>query len=247
MESAPFRKSTMSTSSSSEAECARIKEVYRRREIGIPKDRYSLFKKENLLVHLDLQFEILSLLKKFSRTSLETERILDVGCGRAYWLRQMIQWGAKPENLFGIDLMPDRLQDARNLCPSQVTLECGDASYLAFRDAEFTLVLQFTVFTSILDDGMKKNLAAEIARVLKPGGAVLWYDYFVSNPRNPDVRGVARREIGRLFPGFSIFLKRVTLAPPIARTVGPISSSLYRLFSSVRPLRTHYLGILQKQ
>ena len=248
MGSARFRKTTMSTSSSSEAECARIKEVYRRREIGIPKDRYSLFKEENLLAHLDLQYEILNLFKKFSHTSLETERILDVGCGRAYWLRQMIQWGAKPEHLFGIDLMPDRLQDARNLCPSQVTLECGDASYLAFRDAEFTLVLQFTVFTSILDDGMKKNLAAEIARVLKPGGAVLWYDYFVSNPQNSDVRGITRREIVRVyFPGFSIFLKRVTLAPPLARTVGPISSSLYRLLSSVRPLRTHYLGILQKQ
>jgi ubiquinone/menaquinone biosynthesis C-methylase UbiE len=237
----------MSISSSPEAEAARIKEVYRRREIDIPKDRYSLFKEENLLAHLDLQHEIVNLFKKFSRTALEKERILDVGCGRAYWLRQMIQWGARPENLFGIDLMPDRLQDARNLCPPQVTLEGGDASHLAFRDAEFTLVLQFTVFTSILDAGMKKKLAGEIARVLKPGGAVLWYDYFVSNPKNSDVRGVARREIVRLFPGFSIFLKRVTLAPPLARAVGPISSSLYRLLSSVRPLRTHYLGILQKQ
>ena len=237
----------MSLSPSSEAECARIREVYSRREIDIPKDRYSLFKDANLLPHLDLQYEILRLFKKFSRTSLEAERILDVGCGRAYWLRQMVQWGANPENLFGVDLMPERLQDAKKLCPAQVTLECGDASHLAFRDSEFTLVLQFTVFTSILDDGMKKNLATEIARVLKPGGAVLWYDYFVSNPENSNVRGVARKEIVNLFPGFSIFLKRVTLAPPLARTVGPISSSLYRLFSSVRPLRTHYLGLLQKQ
>lgn len=107
----------MSTSSSSEAEAARIKEVYRRREIDVPKDRYSLFKEENLLAHLDLEHEIVNLFKKFSRTALEKERILDVGCGRAYWLRQMIQWGARPENLFGIDLVPDRLQDARNLCP----------------------------------------------------------------------------------------------------------------------------------
>src|ERR1700733_5232098 len=112
----------MSISSSPEAEAARIKEVYRRREIDIPKDRYSLFKEENLLAHLDLQHEILALFRKFSRTSLEAERILDVGCGRAYWLRQMIQWGAKPENLFGVDLMSDRLQDAKKLCPPQVTL-----------------------------------------------------------------------------------------------------------------------------
>jgi len=233
--------------SSTGAESARIKEVYRLRESNIPKDRYSLFKEPNLLTHLDLQSEILRLLTRFQRTSLETERILDVGCGRAYWLRQMIQWGAKPENLFGIDLMPDRLQDGEKLCPPQVSLACGDAARLDFPDACFTMVLQFTVFTSILDDAMKKHIAAEISRVLKPGGALLWYDYFVSNPSNPDVRGVSRREIVRLFPGFSISLKRVTLAPPITRAVAPVSNTLYRLLSSVPLLRTHYLGFLQKQ
>ena len=232
---------------STDAESARIREVYRLRESNIPKDRYSLFKEENLLTHLDLQCEILRLFKRFERISLEKEKILDVGCGRAYWLRQMIQWGAQPENLFGIDLMPERLQDGEKLCPPQVSLECGDASHLDFPDACFTMVLQFTVFTSILDDVMKKHIAAEISRVLKPGGALLWYDYFVSNPSNPNVRGVSRREIVRLFPGFSIFLKRVTLAPPITRVVAPVSTAVYRLLSSLPPLRTHYLGFLQKQ
>ena len=243
----PSDKSGADMPSSSEVESARIREVYRLRESNIPKDRYSLFKEENLLTHLDLQREILRLFTRFERTALEKEKILDVGCGRTYWLRQMIQWGAQPENLFGIDLMSERLQDGEKLCPPQVSLTCGDASRLDFPDASFTMVLQFTVFTSILDDVMKKHIAAEISRVLKPGGALLWYDYFVSNPSNPNVRGVSRREIVRLFPGFSIFLKRVTLAPPIARAVGPFSTALYRLLSSVPPLRTHYLGFLQKQ
>lgn len=232
---------------STEAESTRIKEVYRLRESNIPKDRYSLFKEQNLVTHLDLQGEILRLFSRFKRTSLETERILEVGCGRAYWLRQMIQWGAQPENLFGIDLMPERLQDGRKLCPQKVSLECGDASHLDFPDGCFSMVLQFTVFTSILDELMKKQIAAEISRVLKPGGALLWYDYFVSNPSNPNVRGVSRREIVRLFPGFSTFLKRVTLAPPITRVVAPVSTAVYRLLSALPPLRTHYLGFLQKQ
>jgi SAM-dependent methyltransferase len=243
----PFDKPDTDVPSPIGAEAARIKEVYRLRESNIPKDRYSLFKEENHLPHLDLQAEILSLFSSFHRTSLETEKILDVGCGRAYWLRQMIQWGAQPENLFGIDLMSERLGDGKKLCPPQVSLACGDASRLDFPDAYFTMVLQFTVFTSILDDVMKKQIAAEISRVLRPGGVLLWYDYFVSNPSNPDVRGVSRREIVWLFPGFSIFLKRVTLAPPIARAVGPFSTALYRLLSSMPPLRTHYLGFLQKQ
>jgi len=233
--------------SSMEAESTRIREVYRLRESNIPKDRYSLFKEENFVTHLDLQGEILRLFNRFKRTSLGTEKILEVGCGRAYWLRQLIQWGAQPENLFGIDLMQERLQDGRKLCPQEVSLECGDASRLDFPDAYFTMVLQFTVFTSILDDVMKRQIAAEISRVLKPGGALLWYDYFVSNPSNPNVRGVSRREIVKLFPGFSIFLKRVTLAPPITRVVAPVSTAVYRLLSALPPLRTHYLGFLQKQ
>ena len=69
----------------------------------------------------------------------------------------------------------------------------------------------------------------------------------VMDPNNPDVRGVTRGEIVDLFPGFSIFLKRITLAPPLARAVGPISPVLYRLLSSCKPLRTHYLGFFQKQ
>ncbi len=35
-------------------------------------------------------------------------------------------------------------------------------------------------------------------RVLKPNGIILWYDYFISKPTNPDVKGVGKREIKRL-------------------------------------------------
>jgi ubiquinone/menaquinone biosynthesis C-methylase UbiE len=169
-----------------------------------------------------------------------------LGCGKGFWLRQLIQWGAKPDNLFGIDLLEERMQEGRELCPPRVTLRCGNACGLEFEDETFDLILQFTVFSSILDPEMKKKLATEMSRVLKPGGAILWYDYFVSNPYNPDVPGVTRKEISRLFPGLSIFLKRITLAPPLGRVVGPISPALYRVMSVFKPLCTHYLGLFQK-
>ena len=31
---------------------------------------------------------------------------------------------------------------------------------------------------------------------LAPGGGVLWYDFTVNNPRNPDVRGVPMKRVG---------------------------------------------------
>jgi len=199
-----------------------------------------------LLRTQELQWELLSLLKEFRNTDLEDKTILEIGCGKGYWLRELIQWGAKPENLFGIDLLQERIQKAKELCPTGVTLRWKDASNLEFEDCTFDFILQFTVFTSILDPEMKKSVATEMCRVLKPGGAILWYDYFVSNPNNPDVRGVTRKEISQLFPGLSIFLKRITLAPPVGSAIGPIAPTLYRLLASFKPLCTHYLGFFRK-
>lgn len=236
----------MTSETAGQSEVSRIRAAYARREHAFPKDRYSLFREENLLSHLELQREIVRLLRHSQHSHLERARVLDVGCGRGFWLRQFIQWGARPNNLFGIDLLQERVRDGKQLCPEGTTLQWGDASELEFEDNSFDLILQFTVFTSILDPGMKKNVASEMHRVLKPGGAILWYDYFVSNPQNPDVNGVGRKEICQLFPGLSISLKRITLAPPLGRVVGPIAPFLHRLLSAFKPLCTHYLGFLIK-
>jgi hypothetical protein len=84
-------------------------------------------------------------------------------------------------------------------------------------------------------------------RVLKPRGLVLWYDFHVGSPRNRDVRAVGRSEIAGLFPGCSMSLQRVTLAPPIARLAAPRSWLLCRLLDAIPLLRTHYLGVIWKQ
>jgi ubiquinone/menaquinone biosynthesis C-methylase UbiE len=237
----------MAPETGEQTETSRIRAAYARREITVPKDRYSVFKEDSHQRILELQREIIRILRRFQHSDLEQDTVLDVGCGKGYWLRQFIQWGAKPENLFGIDLLEDRIRAGKELCPAGITLQLGDASKLEYEDSTFNLILQFTVFTSILDPAMKINVAREMSRVLKRGGAILWYDYFLSNPQNPDVRGVGHREIYKLFPGFSIFLKRITLAPPLGRAIGPVSPGMYRLLSAVKPLCTHYLGVLRKQ
>lgn len=56
-------------------------------------------------------------------------------------------------------------------------------------------------------------------RALKPDGIILWYDYHMNNPKNPDVKGVKKKEIYELFPHCQIDLKRITLAPPVTRLI----------------------------
>ena len=81
---------------------------------------------------------------------------------------------------------------------------------------------------------------------LRPGGAVLWYDFTYNNPRNPDVRGVPLRRVQALFPQGRITARRVTLAPPLARVLVRVHPALYGLFNSVPWLRTHILCWIEK-
>ena len=83
--------------------------------------------------------------------------------------------------------------------------------------------------------------------MLKPAGIIVWYDFLFDNPRNANVQGVGSKEIRRLFPGCLIHLRRITLAPPLARRIVPISWSIARLLEQLRMLNTHYLGVIQKE
>ena len=171
--------------------------------------------------------------------------VLDVGCGKGTWLLEFSQWGAPASQLHGIDLDPQRLARAREKLPA-AELVCGDAGKLPWPDANFDVISQFTVFTSILDLQLRQNVAREMARVLKPGGVILWYDFRVNNPRNRNVRGIGAAEIHALFPECSVRLRSLTLAPPLARRITPYSWSAARLLETLPFLRTHYLGIIRK-
>jgi ubiquinone/menaquinone biosynthesis C-methylase UbiE len=188
----------------------------------------------------------LRLLSRQKCVPFETKKILEVGCGSGDMLRDFVKWGARPENVTGIELLPDRVAEAVHLCPKATEIHRGNAVKLQFPDNTFDLVVQSTVFTSVLDAAMKKEMASEMCRVLKPDGLILWYDYYMDNPKNPDVKGVKSQEIHALFSGYEIRLRRITLAPPLARILAPYSWLLCHLLSKLPWLCTHYIGVIRE-
>jgi ubiquinone/menaquinone biosynthesis C-methylase UbiE len=226
-----------------QAEEARIRDVYDKRQEGA---RYSWFNSGHLFLIQERERRLLAILSRYGCAPLNTKKILEVGCGSGYWLREFIQWGACPENITGVDLLDDRVAAARRLCPAGVKIQCGSAAQLALPDAIFDLVIQSTVFTSILDPGLKHQVASEMLRVMKSDGIIVWYDYHINNPRNPAVRAVKKKEIRQLFPGCSIELKPITLAPPLARWIAPRSWFMAHLLERIPLLCTHYIGIIRK-
>jgi ubiquinone/menaquinone biosynthesis C-methylase UbiE len=207
---------------------------------------YSLFNSGQLFMTQQLEKDVVRLLEQHGMRPLENRKVLEVGCGTGWPLRELIRLGANPENLCGVDLLPKPVEEAKRLSPN-VDLRCGNAEHLPFSGESFDIVTQFTMFTSILDASMKRQVAMEMLRVVRTDGMVLWYDYIVSKPTNHDVKGIGKKEIIRLFPNCTFDLRRVTLAPPLARAIAPYSFLLCYLLEKIPLLRTHYLVAIRKK
>ncbi len=224
-----------------EEELVRIQEEYKRRATSQAlKELYSLFNEATLLQSHGLERNVLALLKRHQFTDLSDKRILDIGCGSGIQLQRFIASGARPENLSGIDLMTERIEQARHLNPA-INWQVGSAHQLPYPDAQFDLVTLFVVFSSILNKALRQSIADEIWRVRKAGGLILCYDFAYSNPRNPAVEGISRQQIQQLFkrPGTHFDFRRVTLAPPISRLLAPRSRWLADTLEQLKFLNTH--------
>ncbi|MEW6301889.1 MAG: class I SAM-dependent methyltransferase [Verrucomicrobiota bacterium] len=228
------------------SEVERLQSVYREYgERGWGQTKWAPANRGNQAMQRERARMLEQLLRDTGCFPLRQRRILDVGCGGGELLAGFEDWGAKPENLFGVDLLAERICRAKANHP-RFNFQRANAESLPFEDEWFDLVTVFTVFSSILDPQMTRNVSREISRVLRPGGAVVWYDFRMNNPFNPHVRGIARGEIRRLFSGHDARLRTITLLPPLARRLGVLTPLLYPCLASLPFLRSHYLGVLGK-
>lgn len=176
---------------------------------------------------------------------LADKQILEIGCGNGNVLADFCTWGATPTYLYGIDLMQNRIEQARQSNPA-IHFACGNAQSLDFNDGKFDLVLLFTVLSSILDDTMSQDIAAEVNRVLTPGGSVLIYDFRYNNRRNSNTKAITRRDLEKLFPDYRSDIRSITLLPPLSRRLGRMTNGLYPVLSRIAFLRSHNLVLLTK-
>ncbi len=208
--------------------------------------RYSLLRPEVWQSVHERQRVMLALFARHGLADPGAWRLLEVGCGAGGNLLELLRLGFRTEHLSGIELLPERLAQARAVLPAALALHAGDATAIDLPEAGLDLVFVSTVFSSLLDDAFQQRLADTMWRWLRPGGAVLWYDFTLDNPRNPDVRGVPLRRIRSLFPAGRIDARRVTLAPPLARAVVRLHPALYTVFNTLPWLRTHLLAWIEK-
>lgn len=229
-----------------EADARAIAQRYARRDAPADARRYSLFDAAALQAHQERWRVALALWRAHGWHELAGRDLLEVGCGSGGNLLDLLRLGADPQRLAGLELQPDRVAAARRVLPAAVRLIEGDASLAPIAPASQDAVLAFTVFSSVLDEAAQNRLAHAMWHWLRPGGGVLYYDFAVDNPYNPDVRGVPVSRVRALFPDARCRVRRVTLAPPIARAAARWHPRLPAWLGMLTPLRTHRLCWLEK-
>lgn len=223
----------------------RILEEYRRRSREVDSDLYAPWNPAEEFMRAGRRRWALRLLREQGCFPAPEDPVVEIGFGSLGWLGEMLAWGVLPHRLHGIELDPQRGARARQSLPG-ADLRIGDARHLPWPADHFALAIASTVWTSVLEPESRRAMASEVIRVLRPGGALLWYDFRLDNPRNPHVRGVGRREIRALFRGLEGPIRSLTLAPPLARRLLPRGHWLAVSLETIPWLRSHLLAVLRK-
>ena len=223
-----------------------IKSNYDKRK-SLPSDTlYSMLVPYRMYQHQERERKLLNLLRDKS-INLSDAKVCELGCGAGAKLQELIRFGFDPANLYGIELIEDRYQKALHVLPNACSLYCGDASGVELQDGFFDIVYFSTVFSSILDDELRSKVAQRSWELLKPGGAILIYDFAFNNPSNPDVRALKSFEVTELYPmSLSIEKTRLTVAPPLSRKACKIFPQIYYLLCLIPLVKTHRLYWIEK-
>lgn len=225
----------------------RIRAVYARRDLTGKSDLYGHDRPDMAYIQQrcqDAWREALAAVGALPPAGLE---VLDLGCGFGGWLRMLVQWGAEPGRVHGVDLLGDRIEQARRVSPPEMDLRVGSGLRLDFDAASFDLCAASTVFSSIPDPQLQQALAAELSRVLRPGGWLLVFDFVISDPRNPDTVGVGPARMRALFPELRLAGSRRLLLPaPLLRRLPGALFFLVGALESLGCIPTHRLYRLRK-
>lgn len=169
--------------------------------------------------------------------------VLDIGCGDAGLALLLERRNVRPGRYIGLDLLEERIANARAGVPWGEFL-VGSADQLPLPDSSVDVVVAATLFSSLREPFLLRAVASEIARVLRPGGRLVIYDLRYPSPRNRSVAPVRVSALQRLFPGWPIELRSITLLPPIARSRLGAGRRRYRFLASLPFLRSHLAAIL---
>ncbi|MFH9422503.1 class I SAM-dependent methyltransferase [Streptomyces sp. NPDC017529] len=113
--------------------------------------------------------------------------VLDYGCGYGRLTAEMVAAGYA--DVRGVDVSKALVERAGREHPGLRITRCPGPP-LPFADGSFGAALLFAVLTCVPGDGAQRDIAAELGRLVRPGGVL----YVSDMPLQGDARNVARYE-----------------------------------------------------
>lgn len=163
-------------------------------------------------MRLELKVDAEAWLRKYLLRHVKPgAEILSVGCGPGMILRQLCSVD-RSVHATGIDISEERVQEAIQKGKSSERLKfvSGDAHAMPFPANSFDLVYSRMLFEYLAD---KSRAAAEMVRVCRPGGTVLFQDLdgqlLWNYPEDATVQSAAEKVVAGLArTGFDAFVGR---------------------------------------
>lgn len=177
-------------------------------------------------------------------------KVLDVGCGDGGSLINLIKAGFEPVNITGIDILEDRIENAKRRFPN-ISFLNADAAKLPLKDCEFDLVIESTMFVQLTDISLCKAIAEEMIRVVKTNGHIMLIDWRYSKPWSVKYKGLSNKQLNLLFDVNSrtrlMSTKNGALIPFIGRYISKNCSSIYFLVQKLFPFLAGQVTYLLKK
>lgn len=247
---------------SHEKEIQRIRQAYEERDASGLSSEFTYTNPAFLFHMQERERSLLEMLRE-ERVILEGAHVLELGCGTGHILQRFLEFGAG--RAAGIDLMEGRLRSGAEAYPNLRLIQ-GNGAQLPFRDGSFDIVMHWTCLSSVLDSSLRRDMASEMWRVLKPGGVILSYDLrprpflgrLCSKMRGPSrsdpsreglpstpVRSVSLDELRTLFPQGQMRGRSLSLDFALLRRIAKYRG-LAMILSWLPFLRNHYLVLIRK-
>ncbi|MGB0931962.1 MAG: class I SAM-dependent methyltransferase [Chitinophagales bacterium] len=110
------------------------------------------------------------MLSRFATDNAEKGKVADLGCGCGHTTAFLQNFDAK--DIVGIDLSPEMIKTARNLCPN-IDFEVGNMLELDFEEGHFAAITAFYAIVHFNNAELAQALK-EIHRVTQTGGQFLF-------------------------------------------------------------------------
>ncbi|MBW3041826.1 class I SAM-dependent methyltransferase [Prochlorococcus marinus] len=200
--------------------------------------RNSLINPENFYQVFARDIAFYKVLNFIDLRKIKTLKVLDVGCGDGNGTIKFIQLGFLPSNVYGIELIKERLEKAKNQYPN-LNFMINDASNLEFESNSFDLVNESTMFIHSIDKVESDEIAKEMIRVTKKNKYIILQDWRYSKPWNHNYNGLSKSRIKEIFSvgvlTELICQRNGALIPPLGRRISRYFPYLYFIISALFP------------